>query len=42
MIDLDRVLKFCSYHLYTDDVQIYTTFDLGTLSESIERVKDDL
>lgn len=40
--DIFKCLKFCSYHIYADDLQIYLHSRVDDLCESIGRLNEDL
>lgn len=39
---LHTCLKFCSYHLYADDTQVYLTFERNELPSASDRINSDL
>jgi hypothetical protein len=40
--DISTVLKYCHYHLYADDTQIYIDFDINNIEDAVARINDDL
>lgn len=40
--DLPTQIKYCKYHLYADDTQVYYSFDSRNMAEAIKKINDDL
>jgi hypothetical protein len=40
--DISSVIKYCSYHLYADDVQIYISFTITNIAAAITKISEDL
>lgn len=42
LFDLPKVLKYCSFHLYADDVQLYLHFPVHLVSDAVQRLIADI
>ena len=39
---ISRVLKYCKYHLYADDLQIYTSCRISDINQNIQKINEDI
>jgi len=42
LYDLPDVLKYCSYHMYADDIQLYLHFHLESFDRTLEQLRTDV
>lgn len=38
--DINSILKYCKYHMYADDLQIYLHFEINSVNDCINKIND--